>query len=130
MQSAAHELSQSSIPRQRVDALGPRSPLVKGDVNCDHAVNTDDIPYFVGALIGEDTGSDFALADMNGDGAQDGADIQLLSTPCWGDDAFDPDSATDSLRGNNAINRQGAQAPSGPRPSSSPTTLIAPIASN
>ncbi len=53
-------------------------PYVKGDVNCDHAVNPADIPWFVDALIGAYTGCDITLADMNDSGAADGVDIQLL----------------------------------------------------
>jgi hypothetical protein len=50
-------------------------PYVRGDVNCDHAVNMDDVPYFVAALIGGYTGCDITLADMNCDGNADGLDI-------------------------------------------------------
>ncbi|HVP13555.1 MAG TPA: hypothetical protein VMV94_20440, partial [Phycisphaerae bacterium] len=53
-------------------------PFIKGDVNCDHAVDTADIPYFVAALIGGYTGCDISLADMNNSGTQDGLDIQLF----------------------------------------------------
>jgi hypothetical protein len=51
-------------------------PYVKGDVNCDHAVNVDDVPYFVAALIGGYTGCDITLADMDDSGTADGLDIQ------------------------------------------------------
>lgn len=51
-------------------------PHAKGDLNCDHAVNENDISYFVDALIGGYTGCDITLADMNGDGVEDGLDIQ------------------------------------------------------
>lgn len=53
-------------------------PYLKGDTNCSHSVNTDDIPSFVEALIGEYTGCDITLADINGDGSADGDDIQLF----------------------------------------------------
>jgi hypothetical protein len=53
-------------------------PYVKGDVNCDHAVDTADIPYFVAALIGGYTGCDISLADMDSSNTQDGLDIQML----------------------------------------------------
>lgn len=53
-------------------------PYVKGDVNCDHGVTPDDIPQFVEALIGDYTGCDITLADMNDSGLADGDDIQLF----------------------------------------------------
>jgi len=53
-------------------------PYVTGDANCDHAVNAGDIPQFVAALLGNYTGCDITLADMDGSGAADGADIQLF----------------------------------------------------
>lgn len=51
-------------------------PYVQGDVNCDHALNPGDIGFFVDALLGSYTGCDITLADMNGDGLEDGLDIQ------------------------------------------------------
>ena len=51
-------------------------PYVKGDVDCSHAVTMDDLPFFVDALIGGYAGCDITLADMNGDGLEDGLDIQ------------------------------------------------------
>jgi hypothetical protein len=53
-------------------------PFVKGDVNCDHAVDTADIPDFVAALIGGYTGCDITLADMDDLGSVDGLDIELF----------------------------------------------------
>ncbi|MBI5763327.1 MAG: choice-of-anchor L domain-containing protein [Planctomycetes bacterium] len=53
-------------------------PYVKGDVNCDHVVNPGDIPQFVEALIGNYTGCDITLADMNDSGLADGDDIHLF----------------------------------------------------
>lgn len=49
---------------------------VKGDANCSHTVDMDDIPFFVAALIGGYTGCDVTLADMDDSGAADGADLQ------------------------------------------------------
>jgi len=49
-----------------------------GDVNCDYAVNTADIPQFIAALIGNYTGCDITLADMDLSGEVNGADIQLF----------------------------------------------------
>lgn len=49
---------------------------VKGDVNCSHSIGMDDIAYFVAALLGEPIGCDVTLADMNGDGFEDGLDVQ------------------------------------------------------
>ena len=53
-------------------------PHVKGDLNCDHVVSPADIPDFVAALIGNYTGCDITLADMDDSGAADGADIQAF----------------------------------------------------
>jgi len=50
-------------------------PYLKGDTNCSHAVNADDVPTFVETLIGTYTGCDVTLADMNGDGKEDGLDV-------------------------------------------------------
>lgn len=55
-------------------------PFFKGDVNCDHLVNADDIPQFVAALIGGYTGCDLALADMDNSSLADGQDIQGFVT--------------------------------------------------
>lgn len=51
-------------------------PFVKGDVNCDRAMDMADIPLFVDAVIGTYVGCDITLADMNEDGWEDGLDIQ------------------------------------------------------
>jgi len=71
-----------SESRARLDVFGDCEPnpcpYVKGDVNCDHAVDTADIPYFVAALIGGYTGCEISLADMDNSGTQDGLDIQLF----------------------------------------------------
>lgn len=61
-------------------APNPCAYFVKGDVNCDHVVDLADIPYFVDALIGDYTGCDIGLADMDNSGTADGADIQLFVT--------------------------------------------------
>ncbi len=53
-------------------------PYVKGDVNCDQGVDPGDISQFVEALIGDYTGCDITLADMNDSGVADGDDIQLF----------------------------------------------------
>jgi formylglycine-generating enzyme required for sulfatase activity len=50
-------------------------PLVNGDLNCDHIVDLNDIPYFTGALLGEYSGCQLGLADMDCDGTVDGLDI-------------------------------------------------------
>jgi hypothetical protein len=55
-----------------------------GDLNCDTYVDFDDVPHFVQALV-DPAGYDAAhgscdrmLANMNGDAAVDGADVQLF----------------------------------------------------
>jgi len=53
-------------------------PFGKGDVNCDHALNSADIPWFVDAVMGNYTGCDITLADMNDSGAVNGVDIQIF----------------------------------------------------
>jgi hypothetical protein len=53
-------------------------PFYKGDMNCDHYLNMDDVPYFVAALIGGYTGCDISLADMDYSGSADGEDIWLF----------------------------------------------------
>jgi len=59
-------------------------PALPGDLNCDAAVNAADIPAFVLALLDpEDYEAtypecDIALADLNGDAAINGDDVQLL----------------------------------------------------
>ncbi len=57
----------------------------KGDVNCDTFIDVFDIPYFVDAMLDVYAGCDITLADMNGDGSQDGLDVQgfvdVLLTP-------------------------------------------------
>lgn len=49
---------------------------VKGDVNCDHFIDTFDISLFVDAMLDAYAGCDITLADMNDDGNEDGLDIQ------------------------------------------------------
>jgi hypothetical protein len=51
-----------------------------GDMNCDDAVDTTDIPLFVQALLqtGGFGGCDISLADMNGDGLINGLDAQAF----------------------------------------------------
>lgn len=53
---------------------------IPGDVNSDGAVNLTDVPYMIDALLnpGGCGGCNMALADMNGDAAADGADLQLF----------------------------------------------------
>jgi hypothetical protein len=51
-------------------------PYGKGDVNCDHILNPDDVPYFVEALMGWYSGCDISLADVDDSGTVDGLDIQ------------------------------------------------------
>lgn len=53
-------------------------PFLKGDANCDHAVNVSDIPWFVEALLDQYTGCDITLADMDNSGTIDGVDVQLF----------------------------------------------------
>ena len=54
-----------------------------GDVNCDHVVDTADIPLFIEAMLDNYTGCDIMLADMDLSGTVDGRDIpqfvQLLT---------------------------------------------------
>ena len=59
-------------------------PLAKGDMNCDHAVDTTDIPFFVEALL-DPAAFDIAhptclsvQADMGSDGLVNGLDIQAF----------------------------------------------------
>jgi hypothetical protein len=49
----------------------------RGDMNCDNLVNDADISPFVSVLLAPNTASDCQkyLADMNGDGNEDGGDI-------------------------------------------------------
>ncbi len=51
-----------------------------GDLNCDGAINSVDIPLFVEALLatGSFGGCDISRADMNGDTRIDGRDAQLF----------------------------------------------------
>lgn len=50
---------------------------VLGDVNCDGSVDSGDLPAFLGVLLGSDTiPMHVAGADVNGDGATDGLDVQ------------------------------------------------------
>jgi hypothetical protein len=60
-------------------------PYVKGDADCNHAVEPADIDQFIAALIGSYTGCDVTLADVNDSGIVDGDDVQpfvdLLLTP-------------------------------------------------
>lgn len=48
--------------------------LIRGDVNCDGAVDFGDVNPFV-AVLGGATPCDFDTADVNGDGEIDFADI-------------------------------------------------------
>ncbi len=49
-----------------------------GDMNCDGAINSADVPDFVQALVnpGEFGGCDVSRADINADGVIDGRDAQ------------------------------------------------------
>ncbi len=53
-----------------------------GDMNCDGAVNTADVPLFVDALLAKESfgGCDVQRADANADGLIDGRDLQALVT--------------------------------------------------
>ncbi len=60
-----------------------------GDMNCDGAVDTADMPFFVEALMYPDdfAGCDIGQADMNADGLVNGLDTQafvaaLLAPTC------------------------------------------------
>lgn len=53
-------------------------PYLKGDTNCSHIVDLEDIPSFTEALLDAYTGCDISLADMNDDGNADGLDIQAF----------------------------------------------------
>lgn len=61
--------------------------ILRGDMNCDEAVNFDDVSHFVQALLAPRNfnGCNTHRADVNGDGKEDGQDIQaflhLLPTP-------------------------------------------------
>lgn len=61
---------------------GVTEDCAKGDLNCDGQISADDVPGFTGALVDEaafradNPGCDPLNADMNGDGAIDGRDIQ------------------------------------------------------
>ena len=62
-----------------------------GDMNCDGIVGLTDVPLLVNALlgVGGPVGCDVNRADMNGDGAINGRDIQLFvrsiqPNPCFG----------------------------------------------
>lgn len=59
------------------DECQPRAPIA-GDVNCDGAIDADDVPPFVAVLLKspEADTCDPARADVSGDGAMDGEDIQ------------------------------------------------------
>lgn len=59
-------------------------PYLKGDMNCDHTVSAEDVPEFVAALIGDYSGCDITLADMDDSGTVDGADIQLFVNTLMG----------------------------------------------
>ncbi len=70
---------------------GAASPSMaqRGDMNCDGAVNTADIPLFVQALLGTGSfgGCDINRADMNADARVNGLDTQafaaaLLASGC------------------------------------------------
>lgn len=50
-------------------------PYLKGDTNCSHSVDVDDVSTFTDAMLGLYTGCDVTLADMNSDGKEDGVDI-------------------------------------------------------
>src|SRR5262245_21141797 len=71
-------------------ALLPSTALaLLGDMNCDGAVNSTDIPLFVDALLatGSFAGCDINRADMNADALINGLDAQafvaaLLANPC------------------------------------------------
>jgi|CXWL01.1.fsa_nt_gi hypothetical protein len=51
---------------------------LKGDVDCNHAVEPADIDQFIAALLGYYTGCDITLADMNDSGAAGGDDVQAF----------------------------------------------------
>jgi hypothetical protein len=55
-----------------------RLPMIKGDMNCDGAVNLFDVPLFVEALLtpGSFSGCDVMRGDMQSDGKVDGRDVQ------------------------------------------------------
>lgn len=54
------------------------APATPGDMNCDGAVNTADVPHFADALLGAPSfgGCEVSRADMNADSAIDGRDAQ------------------------------------------------------
>lgn len=57
----------------------PGPDVILGDVNQDGAVTTDDIPFFVGVLLGTDQDPvRRARSDMDGSGEPDGKDIALF----------------------------------------------------
>lgn len=63
----------------------------QGDMNCDGAIGSADVPLFVDALLGVSGfgGCDVQRADMNGDLVINGADTAafvsvLLANPCFG----------------------------------------------
>lgn len=52
---------------------------IPGDVNCDGAVNAEDVPWFGSVLTGTDESPcHVAAADVNEDGLQNGLDIQMM----------------------------------------------------
>ncbi len=83
-----------SFDRDELDSCGdPADALVlpagRGDLNLDGAVDFDDVPGFVDAVLAVDgtTPQEGCLADMNIDGAADGADVPgfvvcLISAVC------------------------------------------------
>ena len=60
------------------DGIGDLCEAIIGDMNCDDVVDVADIPLFIAALLddGPFGGCDINRADINGDTAEDGLDIQ------------------------------------------------------
>ena len=61
-------------------ASAPGTPILPGDMNCDGAVDLDDVPFFVQAMIEAEsfTGCLVDQADMDSDTFINGKDIQFL----------------------------------------------------
>ena len=65
----------------RVDMGAIESTIIvpgNGDVDGSGAVNLQDVPVFVGLLLGTGMAANPCAADMNGDGAVDGKDLRFL----------------------------------------------------
>lgn len=69
-----------------VDMGAYETSLVKGDMNCDLAVNAADVPLFVQALLNPTgfAGCDITRGDMNSDSQVDGNDIQPFDNALLG----------------------------------------------